>query len=121
MQRLSGLPMPPVCRLTHSTLSSVVWSSGPPLTSRFRPGSIDFIDAAFVPYLAAQGVSLGNSDPLGMGFQGRAPRDLVNTLVDDWGFEALVVWRATKARDVIDSANKLLAVIEEGRRIIQAR
>ena len=84
-------------------------------------GSIDFIDAAFVPYLAAQGVSLGNSDPLGMGFQGRAPRDLVNTLVDDWGFEALVVWRATKARDVIDSANKLLAVIEEGRRIIQAR
>ena len=84
-------------------------------------GSIAFIDTAFVPYLADHGVSLGNSDPLGMGFQGRAPQDQVLLLVDDWGFEALVVWRATKARDVIDSANKLITVIEDGRRIIQAQ
>lgn len=84
-------------------------------------GSISFIDGSFVPYLAAQGVSLGNSDPLGMGFQGRAPRNLVTSLVDDWGFEALVVWRATKARDVIDSATKLLDVMDAGRRIIQTR
>jgi len=84
-------------------------------------GSIAFIDGAFVPYLAEQGVSLGNSDPLGMGLQGRAPPDIAKILVDDWGFEALVVWRATKARDVIDSAERLLAVMDEGRRIIQSR
>lgn len=84
-------------------------------------GSIEFIDGAFVPYLADHGVSLGNSDPLGMGLQGRAPSDLAVSLVDDWGFEALVIWRATKARDVIDSANKLLGVMQEGRRIIRSR
>jgi hypothetical protein len=82
-------------------------------------GSISFLDAAFVPYLAASGVSLGNSDPLGMGFRGRAPTALVTSLVRDWGFEALVVWRAAKARDVIDSANQLRQVIEQGRRILQ--
>lgn len=82
-------------------------------------GSISFLDSAFVPYLAAGGVSLGNSDPLGMGFRGRAPTDLVTSLVRDWGFEALVVWRAAKARDVIDSANQLRQVIEQGRRILQ--
>jgi hypothetical protein len=84
-------------------------------------GSIAFIDGSFVPYLAAHGVSLGNSNPLGMGLQGRAPADLVTGLVNDWGFEALVVWRASKARDVIDSATKLVEVMEVGRRIIHAR
>jgi len=84
-------------------------------------GSIAFIDGSFVPYLAAHGVSLGNSNPLGMGLQGRAPPSLVTSLVNDWGFEALVVWRATKARDVIDSATKLVEVMEAGRRIIRAR
>ena len=84
-------------------------------------GSIEFIDGAFVPYLADHGVSLGNSDPLGMGLKGRAPSDLAGSFVDDWGFEALVIWRATKARDVIDSANKLRGVMQEGRRIIRSR
>ena len=82
-------------------------------------GSIAFVDAAFVPYLADHSVSLGNADPLGMGFKGRAPQDNVLVLVDDWGFEALVVWRATKARDVFDSANKLVSVIDEGRELIK--
>ncbi len=50
-------------------------------------GSIEFIDSAFVPYLAEHGVSLGNSDPLGMGLRGRAPGDLALSLVDDWGFK----------------------------------
>ncbi len=82
-------------------------------------GSISFLDSAFVPYLAASGVSLGNSDPLRMGFRGRAPAELVTSLARDWGFEALVVWRAAKARDVIDSANHLRQVIEQGRLILQ--
>ena len=76
--------------------------------------SIQFLDNAFVPYLAGRGVSLGNSDPLGMGIQGRAPPELVRSLVDDWGFEALVVWRATKAQDVIDAAERILEVVQQG-------
>lgn len=82
-------------------------------------GTIAFIDQAFVPYIANQGVSLGKANPLNMGFAGRAPPALVRKLVDDWGFEALVVWRATKARDVRESAEKLLEVMDSGRRIIR--
>lgn len=84
-------------------------------------GSILFVDNVFVPYLAEHGVSLGNSDPLEMGFKGRAPKEQVAILVNDWGFESLVIWRATKARDVIDSAHKLMKVIDEGRALFESK
>ena len=84
-------------------------------------GTIGFIDQTFVPYLAEHGVSLGNSNVLNMDLRGRAPPELVRSLVGDWGFEALVVWRATKARDVRESAERLLEVMDQGRRIIAAR
>lgn len=84
-------------------------------------GSISFIDSAFIPYLAEHAVSIGNADPLKMGFAGRAPLEQVAALVDDWGFETLVVWRATKARDVVDSANELKSVIANGQELIRRR
>lgn len=82
-------------------------------------GTIAFIDQAFVPYLADRGVSLGHANPLDMGFTGRAPPALVRSLLDDWGFETLVIWRATKARDVKDSAARLLEVMDNGQQIMQ--
>ena len=82
-------------------------------------GSISFIDSAFIPYLAEHAVSIGNSNPLEMGFGGRAPHEQVALLVDDWGFETLVVWRATKARDVVESAKELNSVIANGQELIR--
>lgn len=82
-------------------------------------GSVSFIDSAFIPYLAEHAVSIGNADPLEMGFSGRAPPEQVAVLIDDWGFETLVVWRATKARDVVDSANALKSVIAKGQELIR--
>jgi len=82
-------------------------------------GSISFIDSAFIPFLAEHAVSIGNADPLEMGFAGRAPLEQIGVLVDDWGFETLVVWRATKARDVVDSANELKSAIANGQELIR--
>lgn len=82
-------------------------------------GSISFIDTAFIPYLAEHSVSIGNSNPLKMGFNGRAPLEQVALLVDDWGFETLVVWRATKARDVVEAANELSSAIANGQELIR--